>query len=884
KGKQGRFRQNLLGKRVDYSGRSVIIVGPHLKLHQVGLPKVMAIELFKPFVISRLIKAGHVHNVRSASRLIEQGPKEVWDILEEVIKESTVMINRAPTLHRLSIQSFKPILIEGKAIQIHPLVCPPFNADFDGDQMAVHVPLTEEAKKESANLMLSINNLLKPATGDPVTTPDKDMIWGCYFMTRLEDTPPEKIKAFSSEKEAVIAYENKCITTNQKIKVKTEGKLKENSVGRILFNSILPKELRDYEQVMGLKTMKKIISTSLDLFGPQKTAVVLDAIKDLTFEYMTAAGASWGMDDLPNLPEREDIIKETEGKVAEIEEQFEAGFLTEEERHVKIIELWVAAKDKIVELSQASLDKNGSVYSMVESGARGSWGQITQMMGMKGLVTNPQGEIIELPIKANYKKGFNVLEYFIATHGSRKGLADTALRTANAGYLTRRLVDVSHDVVITEENCGDKEGIVLTRRESEEMGEELEDRIIGRVLIEDIVDPKGKVVVKKGEIVSKSKIEQITKLALKEIRIRSVINCRTIRGACQKCYGYDLGYNKPVKLGTAVGIIAAQSIGEPGTQLTLKTFHTGGVAGKDITQGLPRVEEIFEARPLKRKAVVAEVSGSAKIAEGEDGRKIQIKYKENKEDRYQIKNGYTIIVKDGDSVIEGEVLMERGKIAVGAKNPGTVKITENQIKVVVARDNIKEYPVMSNDNIWISNGDLVAAGDQLTDGNVDLFELYQLKGRTDVQKYIIKEIQYIYSSQGQKLNDKHIEVIARQMFSRCLIVDSGDTNLLPGETMSKIYVNKVNEEILAAKKKPAKAKELLLGITKVSLSVDSFLSAASFQETARVLIDASTNGRIDHLLGLKENVIIGRLIPAGTGFVQEGGKLPNASYLNSETK
>lgn len=885
KGKQGRFRQNLLGKRVDYSGRSVIIVGPHLKLDQVGLPKVMAIELFKPFVISQLIKRGLVHNVRSASRLIEQGPKEVWDILEEVTKKSTVMINRAPTLHRLSIQSFKPVLIEGKAIQIHPLVCPAFNADFDGDQMAIHVPITEEAKKESANLMLSVNNLLKPATGDPVTTPDKDMIWACYFMTLMEQTPKGKVKFFASEKELTLAYETDKVKPSQKIKIKIKGEIIDTSPGRVIFNSILPCELRDYKQVMDKKAMKKTVAKSLDLFGPRATAKVLDAIKDISFEYITTAGASWGMDDLPEMPEREAIIKQAEDQVAAIEEQYEAGFLTDEERHIKVIELWVAAKDKVVELSQKGLDPHGSVYSMIESGARGSWGQITQMMGMKGLVTNPQGEIIELPIKANYKKGFNVLEYFIATHGSRKGLADTALRTANAGYLTRRLVDVSHDVVISEEDCNDKKGIILTRLESEEMGEDLETRIVGRVLVEDVTDKKGKVIAKKGGFITKPASAEIIATGLDEIRVRSVINCKIVQGICQKCYGYDLGYNQPVKLGTAVGIVAAQSIGEPGTQLTLKTFHTGGVAGKDITQGLPRVEEIFEARPLKRKAVIAEVSGQVKIEEQEGKRILQIIYKENKEDRYQIKKGYTVVVHEEDTVEPEDILMERGKTQVKAKNKGTVKITDAMVKVLVSGDSIKEYPLVSNDTLWVASGDLVNAGDQLTDGSIDLHELYELKGAEAVQKYIIKEIQFIYSSQGQKLNDKHIEIIARQMFSRCLIIDSGDTNLLPGEIMSKVYVNKVNEETAAKNKKPAKTEELLLGITKVSLSVDSFLSAASFQETARVLIDAATNGRIDHLMGLKENVIIGRLIPAGTGFQKtETSRLPNADYLNAVEK
>ncbi|MCG2692535.1 DNA-directed RNA polymerase subunit beta' [Candidatus Parcubacteria bacterium] len=881
KGKQGRFRQNLLGKRVDYSGRSVIIVGPHLRLDQVGLPKTMAVELFKPFVISKLIERGHVHNVRSASRMIEQGPKEVWDILEEVTKDSTVFINRAPTLHRLSIQSFHPVLIEGKAIQIHPLICAAFNADFDGDQMAVHVPLTEGAKKESEELMISVKNLLKPATGEPVITPDKDMVWGSYFLTTVKEDNIGPIKCFSSEKEVALAHDLGKVDINEKIKIRINGQIIETGVGRVIFNSILPQELRVYDKILDKKSLRSMVSENLDLFGSTATAKLLDQIKELTLEYLTVSGLSWGMDDLPKIPGREDLITKAEQVVEEIQEQYEAGLLTDDERHIKVIETWARVKDKITDLSQKGLDKTGPIFSMIDSGARGSWGQITQMMGMKGLVTNPQGETIELPVKANFKKGFDVLEYFISTHGTRKGLSDTALRTANAGYLTRRLVDVSQDAVIIEEDCQDKQGIVLTREESEEMGEKLEDRIVGRILVGDITNPKsGKVIVKDGEAVTKKKAAEVVRLNLKEIRARSVISCKSQRGICQKCYGYDLGYNKMVKLGAAVGIVAAQSIGEPGTQLTLRTFHTGGIAGKDITQGLPRVEELFEARPLKKKALIAEVSGKVKIVTDDDGAKtIQVFHQGSKEDRYLLIKNAKVKIKDGKSIEKGEVIFEVPDCEpVVAKNAGLLKVTDKAVTVIYEKAGIKEYPAASNDSFLVADGDLVNIGDQLVEGNIDLHQLYEVQGRGAVQKYIVKEIQYIYSSQGQKLNDKHVEIIVRQMFSRCLVLDAGDTNFLAGEIVSRAFVEKVNSE-LSKGAKPAKIQELLLGITKVSLSMESFLAAASFQETARILIDASTTGRVDRLLGLKENVIIGRLIPAGTGFKGKQGKLPNFGFM-----
>ena len=816
KGKQGRFRQNLLGKRVDYSGRSVIVVGPHLKLHQCGLPKTMALELFRPFIAAQLIKKGLVHNVRSANRFIETKNKEVWDTLEKITSKSFVLLNRAPTLHRLSIQAFQPVLIEGKAIEIHPLVCPPFNADFDGDTMSVHVPLTAEAKKEANDLMLASKNLLKPATGEPSDMPSQDMVLGAYYLTTIKEPKNGKMRIFSSSAEADLAYNLGKISLNEKAKVKMDGKIIEVSVGRIIFNSILPLELKDYDKLVNKNSLKKIITENFELFGTESTAILLDKIKETTFKYLTKSGLSWGFRDLPFLEKKKEIIKEATKKVDLVERQYQEGLLAADERYQRIIEIWTEAKDEMAVLVKEGLDKESSVFSMIDSGARGSWELMTQMMGMKGLVINPQGETIELPVKANFKEGFDVLEYFISTHGGRKGLIDTALRTATAGYLTRRLIDVAHEVIIQEDDCKTDKGIIITKEESEERGDSLIKRITGRVALENITNPStNKIIVKKNSLVTEKEAKEIEKLDLKQVKIRSALTCESLRGICQKCYGYNLGYNKLVDLGAAVGIIAAQSIGEPGTQLTLRTFHGGGVASsEDITQGLPRVQELFEARTPKKKALLTEIDGKIEIVK-EDGQK---KVKVNPE-----------------------------------------KITEDQ--------EIKEYFVPPYYNILVKNGDLVEKGDPLTEGSLDLYELYNLKGKEAVQKYLLKEIQFIYSSQGQSLNDKHLEIIIRQMFSRCLVKDAGESNLLSGEVISNLYFEKIAKEIKKDKnKKMPQMEELLLGITKVSLSTDSFLSAASFQETSRILIDASTSGKIDYLTGLKENVIIGRLVPVGTGW------------------
>ncbi len=899
KGKQGRFRQNLLGKRIDYSGRSVIVVNPALKLDQCGLPKIMAIELFKPFIISKLIAREIVHNVRSASRYIEAGSEDVWDILEEIIEKAYVMLNRAPTLHRLGIQAFKPILIEGKAIQIHPLVCGAFNADFDGDQMAVHVPLTKEAVHEAATIMLSSKNLLKPATGDPVVAPSQDIVWGSFYITEMRDAGKEEkdLKYFSSEEEASLAYELNNLSLQEPIMVRIDKKdLIKTTVGRIAFNDILPAKLRYVNKVIDKGMLKKLVKLCYRYYGNDQTAEFLDKLKNKAFEFITNSGLSWSMEDLPGLQEKDVLIQETQVHVDKIQEQYEEGLLTDSERYAKIIELWTGAKDQVTDICKKGLPKGGPVYSMIESGARGSWAQLTQILGMKGLVTSPSGDIIELPVRGNFKRGFGVLEYFISTHGVRKGLSDTALRTANAGYLTRRLVDVSHDVIVSEDDCGDTKGLIITKKESEDMGVSIAKRILGRFLISDLKNAKGKVLIKAGELVDEDMQDKIEKEDIEEAHIRSVLSCKMHRGICAKCYGWDLGHNKLVEKGTAAGTIAAQSIGEPGTQLTMRTFHTGGIAGvEDITQGLPRVEEIFEARSPKRKAFIADVEGKISIEsaqreiEDERGRitvtnpqvkLLKIKYQGVENDKYSItemtkeigvgvkknkkgvKIDLKILVKDGEEIKSGNALFSVYGIKVKAEKGGKVKIDKKIIKVEHEASKIKEFIVPKGVGIIVKEGDKVKVGDQLTDGSLDLHQLYALKDKLSAQKYIIKEIQDVYSSQGQPLNDKHVEIIAKQMFSRNFVIDSGGTDLLPGEIVEESVVARSEK----ASGKKAKTEHLLLGITKASLTTDSFLSAASFQETARVLIEASVSGKIDYLEGLKENMIIGRLIPAGTGY------------------
>ena len=895
KGKQGRFRQNLLGKRTDYSGRSVITVNPKLKLYQCGLPKKMAKELFKPFIISQLIANEVVHNVRSASRYIDADHEDVWDILQNIVDNSFVMLNRAPTLHRLGIQAFKPLMIEGLAIQIHPLVCTAFNADFDGDQMAVHVPLTREARAEAEFIMLASHNLLKPATGEPVVAPGQDIVWGVYYLTSEEPTEDKDVKVFSNPSEARLVYSLGKVGLRQRIKVRLNAHgqtgLTETTVGKLIFNDLLPPKLRYVNKIVAKGELKNLVKDCLYHYGEDQTVEFLDKLKNEAFSYITRSGLSWGMDDLVKFDDVAAKISDTEAMADDVIASYEEGLLTESERYSKIIELWTKAKEEVTDICINNLDKNGPVYSMIKSGARGSWAQLTQILGMKGLVTSPSGAIIELPVKGNFKKGFDVLEYFIATHGVRKGLSDTALRTANAGYLTRRLVDVSQDLVISEEDCGSDSGITWTAKDSAQIGKSLVNRIFGRYLAADLKNAKGKALAKTGELITQDLVTKWAKEEINEAKVRSVMTCHSVKGICQKCYGYDLAYNKPVANGTAVGIIAAQSIGEPGTQLTMRTFHTGGVAGgDDITQGLPRVEEVFEARTPKRRAFVADVPGQVKIetqaktTEDASGKIVfnnsrdkilQIHYQGEESERYSFsllkdkgKKKPEVLVTDGEKVRKGAVLFKLGEAEVVSKHPGTVKLEKQGVSVASAADKIREYVIPRGFGILVADGDEVAAGAQLTEGSVDLKRLYELRGQEEAQKYIIREIQYVYSSQGQPLNDKHIEVIARQMFSRVEITDAGDTDLLEGEIIEKTIFDRENLKAKQAGQKPAEGRIMLLGITKVSLSTNSFLSAASFQETSRVLIDAAVTGKIDYLEGLKENVIIGRPIPAGTGLQQ----------------
>ncbi len=816
KGKQGRFRQNLLGKRVDYSGRSVIVVGPELKLHQCGLPKKMALELFKPFVIEKILDKELAYNVRGASRLIEQETDEVWALLEEVVENKYVLLNRAPTLHRLGIQAFQPVLTEGESIRLHPLVCKAFNADFDGDQMAVHVPLSKEAQKEAKERMLSSYNLLKPATGLPIVAPTQDIVLGCYWITKIEEGAKGEGKMFSDYREAEVAHEFGGLDLRAKIKVRVSDKVIETSLGRIRFNQSLPEDYSFVNGVMRSKSIESIVSDVVAKYDQETIEDTLDKIKNLGFESSTVSGVTWGMTDLIIPENKKEIIEEAEKEVEAIEKHFKRGLFSLEERRSKIIEVWTRTKLKIEKLVPERLKKSSSIFTIVDSGARGSWSQPVQMAGMKGLVINPAGQIIELPVISSFKEGFDVLEYFISTHGARKGTADTALRTSTAGYLTRRLIDVAHEVIVSDEDCGDKEGKEIFRREADDIGQNFLFKIVGRTSLENIKGKtkKGgtKTIVKKGEIIDWEKGQEIIDKGIEKVRVRTPLTCKSKRGVCRKCYGWDFGKNKVVEKGTAVGIVAAQAIGEPGTQLTMRTFHTGGVAGgEDITFGLPRVQEIFEARNPKGRAEVSKVEG--KVTEITPDRVLKIMPKDKK-----------------------------------------------------SKKDLLEYKVSPNKAILVKKGEQVEKGQKLYEGNLNIKELFRLTGKENTQDYILREIQKIYVSQGAVIHDKHVEVAIRQMFSRVKIKDPGDTLLTTGEVVENARLLEENEKMKKEKKKPATGKNILLGISRVALSTDSFLSAASFQETSRVLIKASLEGKEDKLRGLKENVIIGKLIPAGTGF------------------
>ncbi|MBI2023818.1 DNA-directed RNA polymerase subunit beta' [Candidatus Giovannonibacteria bacterium] len=825
KGKQGRFRQNLLGKRVDYSGRSVIVVGPELKLNQCGLPKHMALELFRPFVINKLIQGGLAHNIRSANRLIDEATPDVWAILEDVIKGRYVLLNRAPTLHRLGIQAFQPVLIEGNAIQIHPLVCSAFNADFDGDQMAVHVPLTEEAQKEAAEIMAATRNLLKPGTSDPTVTPSQDMVIGCYWLTKLRNNAVGEGKIFSNPNEAILAYDNGILDLKAKVKVKStptpkykkfEGGIFETSVGRLLFNSVLPEDFEFMNEDIKKKTLEKIVSKLIVSYGMEKVAPILDKIKAFGYRYATVSGISWGMDDLKVPAQKEGIVKEAEAEAKKVEEQYEEGLLTDEERYDKVIAIWAEVKRKVDELVPKLLSEEGPIHLMVSSAARGTWTQVTQMTGMKGLVRNPAGRTIELPILSSYKEGLNALQYFISTHGARKGTADTALKTAHAGYLTRRLVDVAQELIIREDDCKDTVGFKIVRKEVEQYGKSFGARIYGRVLAQDVKGEGGKVIFKKGQLLSHEDTAVIDSSGVDYVIIRSPISCKTLRGICKMCYGHDLGTGALVREGEAVGIVAAQAIGEPGTQLTMRTFHVGGVAGaSDITMGLPRIEEIFELRAPKNVATLSDIDGTV-IEIGDKGRERIVK----------------------------------------------VLINENGKK---SKEEIKEFVIPFGRTLLVSEGKEIKKGEPLCEGPIDIKELFQLSGALVGQNYVIAEVGRIYSLQGASINDKHVEVIVSQMFSRLRIKDSGDTRFAVGDVVERGEFLEENARV-SPKGKTAEGGGIVMGITKTALSTSSFLAAASFQETTRVLITSSLESKEDKLHGLKENVIIGRLIPAGTGY------------------
>ncbi len=843
KGKSGRFRQNLLGKRVDYSGRSVIVVGPELKIYQCGLPKEMAIELFKPFVMKELVQNGTAHNIKNAKKMVERLQPEVWDVLEDVIKEHPVMLNRAPTLHRLGIQAFEPILVEGKAIKLHPLVCTAFNADFDGDQMAVHLPLSVEAQAECRFLLLSPNNLLKPSDGGPVAVPSQDMVLGIYYLTQERPGAAGEGKIFKSVNEAILAYENQAITLHSKIKVRVTKTMPggeeitgivESTLGRFIFNEIIPQDLgfvdREKEENkllleidfhVGKKQLKQILEKVINTHGATATAEVLDAVKAIGYKYSTRAAMTVSISDMTVPPQKPQMIQQAQDTVDRITKNFKRGLITEEERYKEVVETWKATDDKLTEALLSGLDKYNNIFMMADSGARGSDKQIKQLAGMRGLMADTTGHTIELPITSNFREGLDVLEYFMSAHGARKGMSDTALRTADSGYLTRRLVDVSQELIIHEVDCAKKDApipgiFVKAFMDGKEEIESLQERITGRYLCYDIVDKDGNVLVKKNHMVTPKRAELICKKGVNEngepltqIKIRTILTCRSHSGVCAKCYGANMATGEPVQVGEAVGIIAAQSIGEPGTQLTMRTFHNGGVAGGDITQGLPRVEELFEARKPKGLAIITEIAGTANLNDTKKKREIIVTNHET-----------------GES---------------------------------------KAYLIPYGSRIKVADGAELEAGDELTEGSINPHDILRIKGIRAVQDYMIQEVQRVYRLQGVEINDKHIEVIVRQMLKKIRIEESGDTEFLPGTNVDRLEFEDVNEVLEAEGKEPAIGEPIIMGITKASLATNSFLSAASFQETTQVLTEAAIKGKIDPLVGLKENVIIGKHIPAGTG-------------------
>ncbi|WP_461205211.1 DNA-directed RNA polymerase subunit beta' [Clostridium sp. DL1XJH146] len=845
KGKQGRFRQNLLGKRVDYSGRSVIVVGPDLKMYQCGLPKKMALELFKPFVMKELVEKGITHNIKSAKRMVERFNEQVWDVLEKVIEDHPVLLNRAPTLHRLGIQAFQPILVEGKAIKLHPLVCTAYNADFDGDQMAVHVPLSVEAQAEARFLMLAANNILKPSDGKPVCIPTQDMVLGSYYLTLDKDGENGEGKIFSNPQEVLMAYQVGAVSIHAKIKVRVEkeidGELRQGIIdatpGKIIFNESIPQDLgfvdRSKEEnlfsleidfLVSKKNLGIIINKCYDRYGPTETSIMLDNIKAKGFHYSSIGAITISVSDMTVPKEKKALLEKTEQEIEKIQKLYRRGFISDDERYERVIENWTDTTDKVADALMDTLDRFNPIFMMADSGARGSRSQIKQLAGMRGLMASPSGKILEIPIKSSFREGLDVLEYFISTHGARKGNADTALKTADSGYLTRRLVDVSQDVIVREEDCGTEEGYEVSAiKVGKEVIEPLSERLTGRYIAEDILHPKtGEVLAKSGSYIESQLAHKIDDAGVETVNIRSVFTCKAKFGVCAKCYGMNMATARKINMGEAVGIIAAQSIGEPGTQLTMRTFHTGGVAGADITQGLPRVEELFEARKPKGLAIISEVDGLVKIEESKRKKIVHVITGDGEERIYEIPFGSKLSVQDG----------------------ATIK-----------------------------------AGGEITHGSINPHDLLRIKGAQEVKNYLLSEVQKVYRLQGVDINDKHLEVVVRQMTRKIKIEDCGDTKMLPGTLVDIFDFNRQNEEAIENNLEPADGKVVLLGITKASLATDSFLSAASFQETTRVLTDAAIKGKVDGLIGLKENVLIGKLIPAGTGMMKY-----RSVKLNTENK
>ena len=891
KGKKGRFRRNLLGKRVDYSGRSVIVVGPRLKLHQCGLPKTMALELYRPFIMAALIRRGYASNLKSAKRLVDRQRPEVWEVLDEVVKERPVLLNRAPTLHRLSIQAFEPVLVEGLAIELHPLVCTAFNADFDGDQMAVHLPLTDKAVQEARELMLSTKNLLKPADGDPIISPSKDMVLGIYYLT-VEDPRPHKNDGalFTDYGEVETALHMGHVDIHTKIYFRTqtwydeegnrlaepETRVIETTVGRVIFNQVLPEFARFVNWPVDKSGIREIMALIYEVGGNEVTVQVADPIKDLGFKYATLGGVTLAISDITSPPEREEILARAQAEAEKVERAFRRGLLTEQERTERIIEIWQQATEAMREAVQRAMDPTNDLALMAVSGAtKGGYGTVNQLAGMRGMMADPSGRIVPVPIRSNFRQGLSILEYFISTHGSRKGLADTALRTADAGYLTRRLVDVVQDIIVAAEDCGTEEAWTIYRHEDWREQESWEFRLWGRVAAEDVVDPEtGELIVRKGELIEKRHVAAINASKLDRVQVYSPLTCELPFGVCAKCYGLDLGTGEKVKVGTAVGIIAAQSIGEPGTQLTLRTFHTGGVASEtDITTGLPRVEELLEARREPQgQAVITEIDGVVHILPSEkysDMLVIRVVHSHMATEEHIVPEGWEILVQDGDEVEPGQPLAHKDEATIEAGHKGRVRIEDGKIIVAYEVKEIREYEVPTSVNLLVKTGDRVQAGQPLTEGSLNPHKLLQIQGREACQRYILAEVQKVYQAQGQKIHDKHFEIVIRKMLGRVLILDPGDTDYLPGDLVNRIHVLRINERLRALGKKPARFREQLLGVSKAALATESWLSAASFQHTIRVLAEATLAGKRDPLLGLKENVIIGKLIPAGTGFDPE---------------